>query len=206
MCRGKKSADDVSGKKIIVIDDPISSLSHIFVFNIGRLIKNNFLKKDSIFEQVFVFTHSLYFFYELAYPKRRGQEDYPLALFRLEKNKIGSLIKSMKYHEIQNDYQSYWALIKNKNTPPALIANCMRNIIEHFFGFVEKYDLNAIFDRKELKENRFQAFYRYINRESHSDAVNIFDLKEFNHDDFKNGFRLLFEKNGYENHYKRMMK
>ena len=206
MCRGKKSADDVSGKKIIVIDDPISSLSHIFVFNIGRLIKNNFLKKDSIFEQVFVFTHSLYFFYELAYPKRRGQEDYPLALFRLEKNKIGSLIKNMKYHEIQNDYQSYWTLIKNENAPPALIANCMRNIIEHFFGFVEKYDLNAIFDRKELKENRFQAFYRYINRESHSDAVNIFDFKEFNHDDFKNGLRLLFEKNGYENHYKRMMK
>ena len=64
-CKGKKSADESEKKKIVVIDDPISSLSHIYVFNIGRFIVNEFLRSDK-YEQIFVLTHSLYFFYELA--------------------------------------------------------------------------------------------------------------------------------------------
>ena len=38
LCRGKKDAIDTGKKKVIVIDDPISSLSHIYVFNVGRLM------------------------------------------------------------------------------------------------------------------------------------------------------------------------
>ncbi|MDK3159505.1 AAA family ATPase [Kamptonema cortianum] len=45
LCRGKKDATEAAKKKIIVIDDPISSLSHIYVFNVGRLIKNEFFGK-----------------------------------------------------------------------------------------------------------------------------------------------------------------
>ena len=39
-CRGKDDSKTADKKKIIVIDDPISSLSHIYVFNIGTLIKS----------------------------------------------------------------------------------------------------------------------------------------------------------------------
>ena len=83
----------------------------------------------------------------------------------------------------------------------------MRNIIEYFFNFVEKIDLNNVFDIKELKDdNRFQAFSRYMNRESHSKGSNIFDIKEFDYNNFKEAFELVFKKTGYEKHYKRMMK
>jgi wobble nucleotide-excising tRNase len=57
-----------------------------------------------------------------------------------------------------------------------------------------------------MKKNKFQAFYRYINRESHSLGQNIFDIKEFNYEDFKCAFKLVFKENGYEDHYKKMMK
>lgn len=33
LCKGKKNATEIGKKKIIVIDDPISSLSHIYIFN-----------------------------------------------------------------------------------------------------------------------------------------------------------------------------
>lgn len=89
-------------------------------------------------------------------------------------------------------HQTYWSIIKDNEQPPALIANCMRNTIEYFFTFVEKYELSNVFQRPSLKDNRFQAFYRYINRESHSLGQNIFDFKEFNYDDFKEAFRLVF--------------
>jgi wobble nucleotide-excising tRNase len=204
LCRGKKDATEAAKKKIIVIDDPISSLSHVYVFNVGRLIQNEFLR-NSKYEQVFVLTHSLYFFYELTdidHERRKLTQK----LFRLRKNSHGSEFIEMKYGEIQNDYQAYWAIIKDEQQPPALIANCMRNIIEYFFNFVEKKDLNNVFQKPAMQENRFQAFCRYINRESHSLGQNIFDIKEFNYDDFKDAFALVFKENGYEEHYKKMIK
>ncbi|MCT4613785.1 MAG: AAA family ATPase [Marinifilaceae bacterium] len=221
LCRGKKDATETGRKKIIVIDDPISSLSHIYVFNIGRLIKNEFfgIKEttknpetgDKIvswkykYEQVFILTHSLYFFYEITETKHDVRKETQ-NLLRLEKNGDGSSFKKMKYEEIQNDYQAYWHIIKDESQPPALIANCMRNIIEYFFNFVERKDLNNFFLQEPLNTNRFQAFYRYINRESHSLGQNIFDYKEFDYRDFKDGFAELFKIAGYNEHYKKMIK
>lgn len=203
-CRGKKNATDAGKKKIVVIDDPISSLSHIYVFNVGRLIHNEFLRSDK-YEQIFILTHSLYFFYELTdtNPDRRKETQ---KLFRIRKNATGSDILEMKYEEIQNDYHSYWFIVKDDKQPPSLIANCMRNVIEYFFTFVEKKDLNKVFQKIELQSNRFSAFNRYINRESHSLGQNIFDIKEFNYTDFKDAFELVFKVSGYEDHYKKMMK
>lgn len=203
-CRGKQSVSDTGGKKIVVIDDPISSLSHIFVFNIGKLIKTEFFNSD-FYEQVFILTHSLYFFYELTDIRHVRREENQ-KLFRMTKNEDGSHISVMKYEEIQNDYQSYWQIIKDAKQPPALIANCMRNIIEYFFNFIEKKDLNDVFNKSELKDNRFQAFCRYVNRESHSLGQNIFDYKEFDYDIFKESFKLVFQQSGYEEHYNKMMK
>ena len=112
----------------------------------------------------------------------------------------------MKYEEIQNDYQTYWAMIKDSSTPPALVANCMRNIVEYFFSFVQKKDFNNVFQKPALSADKFKTFYRYMNRESHSLGQNIFDIKEFNHETFKDGLKLIFEECGYGEHYKAMMK
>jgi len=202
MCSGKSSPDEVEMKKIAVIDDPISSLSHIYIFNIGEFIKSEFFNSDD-FDQIFVLTHSLYFFYELTDIKKE-RRDKNQKLHRIAKNSSGSSISEMSYQEIQNDYQAYWSIVNNPLQNEALIANCMRNIIEYFFSFVEKIELSNVFQKKSLKNSRFQAFNRYINRESHSLGQNIFDFKEFNYDDFIEGLRLVFYENGYENHFKKM--
>ncbi len=202
LCKGRKTADDISEKRIVVIDDPISSLSHIFIFHIGRMILREFFSSDS-FLQVFVLTHSLYFFYELTDTNHKRRKDTQ-NLFRITKNSLGSTISPMKYEEIQNDYQSYWTIILDPDHPPALIANCMRNTIEYFFTFVRKRDLNNVFQSPELLDDKFQAFYRFMNRESHSIGQNIFDFKEFDYEVFKEGHRLVFEVSGYRDHYEAM--
>ncbi|EMM97695.1 AAA domain protein [Leptospira interrogans serovar Zanoni str. LT2156] len=69
--------------------------------------------------------------------KKEDREKYQ-NLYRLIKNDAGTQIRSLGYSEIQNDYQTYWEIVKDPNQKPALIANCMRNIIEYFFGFIEK--------------------------------------------------------------------
>lgn len=203
-CHGVFEPTKSVGTKSVIIDDPISSLSHIYIFNIGQYIKKEFIN-NPVYSQVIVLTHSLYFFYELTFTKKEDR-DQKQELYRLVKTPQGTEIKSMRYEEIQNDYQTYWSTIKDPNQQPALIANCMRNIIEHFFAFVRKRDFNNVFQLPELADDKFKSFNRYMNRESHSLGQNIFDIKEFDYDHFIEGLKLVFEKCGYGDHYKAMMK
>ena len=203
LCKGESTAEKASNKKIVVIDDPISSLSHIYVFNIGRLIHNEFLRTNK-YDQLFILTHSLYFFYELTNTNHKERKETQ-KLFRICKNTESSYFEDMKYEDIQNDYQAYWHIIKDEKQSPALIANCMRNVMEYFFNFVEKQDFAQVFQRPELQENRYMAFNRYMNRESHSKGQNIFDIKEFNYDSFREAFKKVFETEGYIEHYNKMI-
>lgn len=203
LCKGESTAEKASNKKIVVVDDPISSLSHIYVFNIGRLIHNEFLRTQK-YDQLFILTHSLYFFYELTNTHHKERKETQ-KLFRICKNTESSYFEDMKYEDIQNDYQAYWHIIKDEKQSPALIANCMRNVMEYFFNFVEKQDFAQVFQRTELQENRYMAFNRYMNRESHSKGQNIFDIKEFNYDSFREAFKKVFETEGYIEHYNKMI-
>lgn len=204
LCKGEAVADRATNKKIIVIDDPISSLSHIYVFNVGRLIHNEFLRTTK-YDQIFILTHSLYFFYELTNTNHREREKTQ-KLTRICKNVESSYFESMKYEDIQNDYQAYWHIVKDEKQAPALIANCMRNIMEYFFNFVEKQDFAQVFQRPELQKTSYMAFNRYMNRESHSKGQNIFDIKEFDYNSFREAFKKVFELEGYIDHYNKMIK
>jgi len=201
LCRGKRQTNQIEKKKIIVIDDPVSSLSHNHVFNIAQFIKREF--STETYKQVFLLTHNLYFFNEL---RKIINSEKKTQLIRITKDVNGSSLCSMNKDEILNDYQAYWEVIKDENTLPAVLANSMRNILECFFGFLQRKDLKDIFNREEWKNNiKYSAFYRYINRDSHSDMENIFDMKDFDYEVWKKSFQDIFEKTGYKEHYEIFM-
>ena len=213
-CKGLIDKDSFYKKRIVVFDDPISSLSTQYLFAIGRIISDTFypnieknhetgqLVVEPKIEQLFILTHSLYFLYEMTAMKKEHRDVYQ-KLFRIFKSSTGSQIEQIHYEHIQSDYHSYWMAIKDRSTP-VLWANCMRNIIEYFFNFVEKIDLNNVFQK--LTDPKYQAFKRFINRESHSLGQNIYDFKEFNYDAFFEAFQLVFFENGYQRHFDKMMK
>jgi wobble nucleotide-excising tRNase len=200
LCKGKENDDEVVTEKIVVIDDPISSLSHMYVFNIAQLIRKNFFNDN--YKQVFILTHNLYFFHELLHK----QKDTNAKLFRLCRSSFSQL-SEMNRKDIQNEYQSYWQILKDYDEGKAtevILANAMRNILERFFGFIEKNDFNEL--TKELeKDEKNNFFIRYINKESHSDPINISDSKEIDPQIFKEAFRKIFKDSGYEAHYNQMM-
>ncbi len=201
LCKGTTTTTDTSNTrgKIIVIDDPISSLSHIYVFNLAELIKNNFSGQKANYSQCFVLTHNLYFFNELI--DRRHGEEYQ-TLFRISKDDH-SYIEEMDKTEIQNEYQAYWSIIKDTNSRNSvLVANAMRNIIEYFFGFVKQSQgLGDILGKQNFPDNKYQAFKRYMDRESHSDPTNLSDHKEIDYNVFMDAFKKVFIDAGYEEHY-----
>lgn len=206
LCKGALNTEEISKKKIVVIDDPISSLSHSYVFNVAQMIKKQFLNKtpnDCV--QIFILTHNLYFFHELI----KICDITHTKLFRVVKNQ-NSEILCLEKNEIQNDYQAYWQVLKDHNdgkASDALLANTMRNILEYFFGFIERSKMREAIRNIKNKENNneYEHFIRYMDRESHYDNTNISDFKEIKAGLFKDCFKEVFEKSGFEDHYKKMM-
>lgn len=204
LCKGVESRGEVVAGKIVVVDDPISSLSHMYIFNVAHLIKKHFFNGE--YNQVFILTHSLYLLHEFKkiIPKNLKKTVKSFRIRRKHDNY--SEIITLEENEIMNDYQSYWQVIKDHNVFKAsdsLLANAMRNILEYFFGFIdnEKYS-NAI---ESLNEGRYTFFLRYINRESHYDQINISDIKEIDPAIFKEAFKNIFENSGFIDHYNKMI-
>lgn len=208
LCQGKKEKNEAILDKIIVIDDPISSLSFNYVYETAQLIKHTFFKNVS-YKQIFIFTHNLYFYHEFFKIISNEDKKNNIASFRIFKNQNNfSCISSLKRDEILNDYQAYWQILKDykqEKTHKAIIPNTMRNILENFVGFVYAKKLIDIINEYFTSDIRYKAFYRYISRESHFDRENISDVKEIDINMFFEAFENFFKKLEHEEHYKKMM-
>lgn len=210
MCLGVDNVDKdgYAGNRIIVIDDPISSLSFNLVFDVATLIKGLFLQPNTEYQQILILTHHLYFLHELQYANRVKAED--VRHFRVTKYRH-TRITDLKMEEIKNNYQCYWQVIKDVKEgklSSVMLPNAMRNILEHYFSFIRKRDAFS----KTLKEmatnsndSTLKAFDRYVNRASHSDAINLTDTQEIAPEKFIQYFRSVFEKTGFIEHYEEMM-
>ncbi|MGH2305852.1 AAA family ATPase [Campylobacter taeniopygiae] len=208
LCQGKKDKNETNSDKIIVIDDPISSLSFNYVYDVAQLIKYTFFGRENLYKQIFIFTHNLYFYHEFF---KLGQNiENKIKSFRISKNQNNySYINDLKNDEILNDYQAYWQILKEYKqgkVHKAIIPITMRNILEKFLGFVYVKSLTS-FINTHFKDNlRYKAFCRYMNRESHSDGTNLSDSKEIDADIFFEAFEKIFNDLGHLKHYKEMMK
>lgn len=209
VCNGE--LDTTTGKlkrdRIIVIDDPISSLSHNYVYDIASLIRRQVLTPSNRFKQVIILTHNLFFFHEMT-KLLKDEKEKSLAMFRITKSEYSSVV-AMEEREIQNDYQAFWQTIKDAlqgRTSPNVIPIMMRNILEYYFSFVHQTpSLNKALTELSEENPEFRALYRYINRESHADSVNLTDFGEINPVTFVARFKDVFIKTNFESHFDKMM-
>lgn len=213
-CKGKTDKDDADTRDaLIVIDDPISSLSQNYVYDIASIIHHEIIKSE-LTQKVLILTHNLYFFHELIKLASKGRIDKKFDrnyyLGRITKNEF-SIITEITKDSIQNEYQSLWQILKDAKDGKVnkiIMPNIMRNILEYYFAFVHRTDsLQTELDNlaKDDSNSDFRAFYRYINRGSHSDAVNITDMGDIAPEKYMEQLQKIFSKTGDEKHYLRMM-
>lgn len=211
LCQGSISSESTveKDKKVIIIDDPVSSLSHTYVFNIADLIKTKVI--DMNYAHVCILTHNLFFFHEMCIRTKKAINNGDVGLYRLSKN-IETQIRGLKKDEIQNDYSAYWRIIKDfdedeSSVSNSLLAISMRNIIEHFFTFInDRKDLNEVMTDIKNIDSNYSAFHRYMNRSSHSDSVNRSEINDIDPHIFRKAFAEVFKKTKYVDHYNKMIK
>lgn len=209
VCNGELDTDSRKLKRdrIIVIDDPISSLSHTYVYDIASLIRRQVLLPRGRFKQVIILTHNLFFFHEMI-KLLKDDGEKRMAMFRVTKSEYSSVL-TMEEREIQNDYQAFWLTIKDAlqgRTSPNVIPNMMRNILEYYFSFVHQASsLRRALTELSEENPEFRALYRYINRETHADSVNLTDFGEIDPATFVARFKDVFIKTNFESHFDKMM-
>ena len=211
LCKGLPSLDSPLGiaDKIIVIDDPVSSLSHNFVYEIATLIQQKIVKKQ--YKQVFLFTHNLFFFHEIMNQSGLKQDEFTqqYSLYRIYKSEFSKIV-SIQRNDIRNEYDGYWQIIRDAKADSVcspILPNAMRNVLEHFFSFVHKKDkLSEVLGNLGSEHINYRPMLRYISRESHSDMVNLTDFGDIDTGRFLEIFRQVFVRTEYDDHYKKMMK
>ncbi|MFM4994381.1 AAA family ATPase [Aeromonas sanarellii] len=202
----KNDCTTPKNEKTIVIDDPISSLSSNYIYDVATMIHKDIFEEN--YGQSIVLTHNLFFYHELLKQSESNKFEKLYDLYRVKKDEYSN-IHSLGKDEIKNDYELYWLAIRDfketGNWSP-LIPNAMRNILEHYFAFVHKNDkLHKVITALEQTDHQFKVLYRYLNRSSHSDAINITDISVGDYQRFLDIFKNIFEKTGDEEHYQKMI-
>lgn len=233
LCLGIEDVNSgTAKKKIIVIDDPISSMDSQIMFTVSTLIHQLIRYKDSTnpgrrqfannnIEQVFILTHNMYFYKEVSLTMRPICSDN--AFYLVSKNLSSvSKIEKQQGKLIHDDYYMMWnslKRLKNEAFTNELIivaSNLMRRIIDtymKFIGYANKSGNITWHSIDKLQENTPEyivchSFISMINDDSHE--VGVFDsnhysvLALYNSTVLFRSFELLFETIGKE-HYDMMM-
>ncbi|MCI3935615.1 AAA family ATPase [Chryseobacterium aahli] len=234
MCLGTNDTQNSTKKKIIVIDDPVSSMDSQVLFFVSTLIRrlitkkgtgkdqqrNNLidqLKNENI-EQVFILTHNIFFYKEVALASG-ARICHSTTYFNIKKINNQSIIEKIEgYKNVAfNDYHLLWQEVKKESSEKFSIAlfNNMRRIIESYGNFmglindVKLWDLKNDIPEESSENLIITALISQIQDGSHrvstNDEIYFSRILEESKEVAIKSFEMLFENIGGKSHYDKMM-
>lgn len=215
LVKGSFSDSGITSSRVLVIDDPVSSLDSSVLFVVSTLIRElfaNIHEGSTNIKQVILLTHNVYFHKEVSFLDRycKWRDDVFFWILRKNDN-VSSIQPYMKDNPIKSSYDLLWHEFKSSKDVKShvVIQNIMRRIIENYFqilgGFSPEYILEKFDDPEERKICR--SLLSWVNDGSHSFPDDIFvELSEQQLERHKAVFKRIFEKMNQLEHYEMMMR
>lgn len=213
LAKGGITENEVNNERVLVIDDPISSLDSNVLFVVSTLIKEiikNIKKYTGNIKQLILLTHNVYFHKEVSFIDCRTKICYTTNYWILRKNdKVTTLQNFEMSNPIRSSYELLWQELNCDGAKSSLtIQNIMRRIIENYFKLLGKYgddDLVLKFKNKEEQEI-CRSLISWINDGSHSINDDLYvELQDRTINTYKKVFKDIFVLTKHEEHYKMMM-
>jgi len=213
LTKGAINEETITEDRILVIDDPISSLDSNILFVVSTLIKDiieNIKNDTGNIKQIIILTHNIYFHKEVSFINGRTVESNKTNFWILRRNKSISTIQSYQMkNPIQSSYDLLWQEIKNrKNNSGITIQNTMRRIIENYFKILGKYGNDDLIQKFENKAEQdiCKSLISWINAGSHNFADDLFiEVQDDTIEKYLTVFKDIFKKTGNLGHYNMMM-
>lgn len=214
---GNVDASGHNEDKVVVVDDPVSSMDSDVLFIVSSLLRGLFksiYSNDRTIKQIFILSHNLYFFKEVSYNGDNSLKKALTGYWMIRKIDNISEIISYPDNPVSSTYEMLWNEIQSANENPAnyntiVIANTMRRILEHYFKILGGCNINKIHMKFPSSGERqvIKSLLSWTNAGSHSAfddfsaTPNIYDVEIY-----LKLFKDLFDKTGHIAHYNMMMR
>ncbi|EPC3467962.1 AAA family ATPase [Enterobacter asburiae] len=212
LLRGSITTSGITTDRIVIIDDPVSSLDSDVLFIVSSLIKELFAevrKSDSHLKQVVVLTHNVHFHKEVTYDQRR-KTNTSLAdetFWIVRKPNEYSVIEFHLSNPIRNSYQLLWAELKRTPVPVLTLQNTMRRILENYFKILGGVDTYHLVDKFEgIEKIQCQSLMSWVNDGSHYAPDELYvAISDNMAANYLKIFFKIFKAAKHDAHYKMMM-
>lgn len=211
LLKGSISESGITTDRIVVFDDPVSSLDSDILFIVGALIKSLF---DEVrngaghIKQIFVLTHNVYFHKEVTFnPKRQDVAMTEESFCVVRKSDLESKIEMHNSNPIKTSYELLWSEIRRTDRSKLTIQNTMRRILENYFKILGGVDSDKICAMFEGKDKLIcKSLFSWVNDGSHFASDDLFvAIEDGMIETYLNIFRAIFVKSEHLAHYKMMM-
>lgn len=211
LIKGAQTPSGIIANRVVVFDDPISSLDSDILYIVSSLIKGvmeEARSRNSQIKQVFVLTHNVYFHKEISFNKNRPANSVlnEESFWLVKKLRHGSVVERCEANPIRSAYELLWEDVKSANISSVSLQNTLRRILENYFtmwGGMGKDEICALFDGRD--KLICQSLFSWVNDGSHS----IHDDLYINHggqtnETYLRVFRDIFDRAGQLGHYNMM--
>ena len=210
LLKGSETETGMTNDRVVVFDDPVSSLDSDVLFIVSSLVKGLFDElrdNKGHIKQIFVLTHNVYFHKEVTFNKRRNDVALKDETFwTVRKPDLQSTIQKHTTNPVKTSYDLLWEEVRNPNRSNLSIQNTLRRILENYFkilGNITHDDLCALFEGRE--KVICQSLSSWVHDGSHYAHDDLFIADGSAVDAYLAVFRKIFEKSGHIGHYKMMM-
>jgi wobble nucleotide-excising tRNase len=214
LAKGSTSEDSITEERILIIDDPISSLDSTVLFVVSSLIKEiikAIKKSDGNIKQIILFTHNVYFHKEVSFIDGRTIANGDTFFWILRrKNNVSAIEAYEMKNPIQNSYELLWQELKNREKNSGItVQNTMRRIIENYFKILGKYGDDHLIQKftDHQEQEICRSLICWINDGSHTIPDDLFiEHQQTVIDKYFEVFENIFVHMGHPEHYNMMMK
>ncbi|MCE5171817.1 AAA family ATPase [Paenibacillus profundus] len=210
LLKGSNDINEIVTKKVVVIDDPISSLDSTVLFMVSSLVRELMFdcKENRLdIKQLFILTHNIYFHKEVTFSQ--GKKNFSEGRYWiLRKVNNVTTIQPYSNNPIKTSYEMLWKELRNPyNQNVVSIQNIMRRILENYFKFFGNMDINDFEKYFEMEQKIiYRSLLSWLHDGSHSINEDLYIESNGDAiDRYMEVFREIFLKTNHYAHYEMMM-
>lgn len=212
LIRGSFSADGVTQNRIVVFDDPVSSLDSNILFIVSSLIRglcDEARQGVGSVKQVFVLTHNLYFHKEVVFEQpKKGNSPNQRTFMVLRKRGGQHVVDVHPENPIRTSYEYLWDEVRRADPAHGGIENTLRRILENYFKILGDIDLDELHNKFAGTEKLIcKSLLSWVNAGSHfvDDPLYV-SPGDVSHENFLRIFKEIFVEMEHLGHYDMMMR
>ena len=216
LLEGSQSTSGISEDRVVVIDDPISSLDADVMFMVSSLIRGliNPLRKSAEkdlgpIKQLVLLTHNVFFFKEITFVRDKEGGNGHTKYYVVRKSGGASRIEPRTSNPIKTSYELLWREVTRKPDVDLLvIQNAMRRILEYYFRILGGLDFDKLIEKFQGDEARLpivRSLFSWVNEGSHFASDDLYyEVSGASAENYQDVFKMIFDYSGHSAHYKMM--